>query len=301
MLRELLFSGGAIGLAILAACSSSDPPAGSTSSSSSSSSGSSGQQSSTSSSTSTSSSGTTPAPTISDKVNISTVQVDVAGNARQYVLALPKNYDASKAYPLIVALHGDGQDANGFASESKLTLATTDQAIVAFTDQVIDLFTDYNDNPDQMLVEATINDVKKSKNIDSKKIWGFGYSKGAFELNMLGCRKPGLFTAMAPHAGGAPNDENGNINCPNATPLPIFITMGSADDPGGGEFEASFWSGLAGCNGADDTTPTTPAYCVKYNGCNAADPLVYCSIANQPHYPLYDNAATDSWNWFKSL
>lgn len=301
MVKPVLLSGAVVAIGVIAACSSDSTPAANGSSSSSSS-GASGNSSTSSSGATTNDAGGTGGG-ISDKVALETVHLQVAGNDRDYIVATPTSYDASKKYPLIVALHGDGETAADFASFSKLTLATTDQAIVAFTDHVIDLFTAYGDNPDQQLVAATIDDVKSKKSIDASKVWGFGYSKGAFMLNELGCRKPGLFAAYASHAGGAPQerDPQGMVQCPGAQAAPWLITMGGDDDPPGGQFEADYWAGLAGCSGSQDTTPATPAYCVKYNGCNPAAPLVYCSIANQAHYPLYDNAAIDSWNWFKTL
>lgn len=271
-----------------------DGGSGPTASSTSSSSGSSGTD-----PGSSSSGGTPPVQgEISDKVDVSEVKIIVNGEGRRYLLAVPKNYDAAKAYPLVIALHGDGDNADGFLKSSKLTFATTDQAIVAFPDRVLDLFTSYYDNNDQRLVTATIIQLKKNRNIDAGKIWGFGYSKGAFMLNEMGCRKPGLFSAIAPHSGGAPQeqDDSGNVQCPDAQALPVFATMGTDDDLGGGKFEADYWADLAGCSG---TQGTAPAYCEAYQGCGS--PVVFCKIPNHGHFPLYDNAAIDSWNWFKSL
>src|SRR4051812_31501721 len=41
------------------------------------------------------------------KVVVTMETVEVAGDTRDYVLSVPKTYNASKKYPLIVALHGD--------------------------------------------------------------------------------------------------------------------------------------------------------------------------------------------------
>lgn len=237
--------------------------------------------------------------TVSDKVDVSEVKLTVNGEGRRYLLAVPKNYDENKAYPLIIGLHGDGGSADEFIGNSRLTLATTDQAIVAFPDQVLDLFTDYQSNTDQRLISSTITQLKKNHNIDAGKIWGFGYSKGAFMLNEMGCRKPGLFTAIAPASGGAPQeqDDNGEVQCPAAIAIPVYAAMGANDDPEGGKFEADYWAGLAGCHGG--TQAGVPETCQAYNGCDK--PVVYCQVANHGHFPLYDNAASDAWAWFNTL
>ena len=240
------------------------------------------------------------APAPESNVVKSSVQLDVDG-PHTYVLALPKNLDPAKTYPLIVALHGDGENANDFIEFSKLDVVAGKDAIMAFTDQVLDLFTDYASNPDQKFVNAVIDDVMSKQKIDPAKIWGFGYSKGAYMLEELQCRKQSKFTAMVIEAGGAPEeqDANGNINCPGAKAIPMFLTQGTADQDTGVEYGANFWASVAGCG--DTRQPTTPDYCGAYPNCNAKTPVVYCEIPGQPHFPLYDNAAADAWKWLNSL
>ncbi len=228
-------------------------------------------------------------------------KVDVDGTARQFMLSVPKTYDKARSYPLIVALHGDTQDAASFIPFLGLDLLTGDDAILAYPDHSEDLFTPYDKNVDQRLIEVTIDTVKSKYSIDTAKIWGIGYSKGGYQFNEIACKKPGLIKAMAIHAGGAPQnrDVNGDVDCPAAIALPAFVTHGALDDPGGGEFGAAYWAGLAGCQ--TTRSPTTPAICERYDGCNAATPVVFCVVPNQPHYPMYKDAAAHSWAWFKTL
>jgi polyhydroxybutyrate depolymerase len=249
------------------------------------------------------------------KVVISDQQVTLSGttDTRAYVLAVPTGVTvqqsatpaaptAAKKYPLIIALHGDGQNAHMFVDYSKILPVTGDQAIVAYPDQVLDLFTPYGSNHDQRLVRAAILDVEaKTGAVDTTKIWGFGYSKGAFMLNELACRKPGLFNAMAAHAGGAPQEQNadGSVNCPTAQAIPFFITEGANDDPAGGKFEADYWRGLAGCGDTLSAASVDPQICQAFGNCK--DPVDYCQIPNHGHAPLYDGAAPDSWSFFNAL
>ncbi len=235
------------------------------------------------------------------KVNFSNETVDVGGTPRKYVLAVPKTYSASKKYPLIVALHGDGGNASNFQALLHMEEATGDDAIIAYEEGSVDLYTAYDQNDDQRLIELTIAAVKAKYSIDAAKIWGVGYSKGAFQLNQIACRKPGLLSAMAVHAGGAPEDRlpNGSVDCPNAIALPVFATEGGNDSGIGGQFAAQYWAGKAGCGST--LSAATPAICNKYNGCPASNPVYICIVPGQPHYPLYDDAAAHSWAWFKSL
>lgn len=239
----------------------------------------------------------------SAKMNTTTEAIDVDGQSRRYVLSVPKAYDPSRPYPLIVALHGDGLDAARFVSVSKLEASTGDEAILAYPDQSVDLFTPYGQNTDQKLIESIVVSLKQRFSIDASKIWGFGYSKGAFQLNEIACKRPGLLTAMAIHAGGAPQTRDPNndsiVDCPNAIGLATFVTHGEKDDPGGGEFGAAYWASRAGCQ--TTRSPSSPPMCEAYDGCDAAKPVVFCVVPNQPHYPLYPEAAAHSWAWFKTL
>lgn len=237
------------------------------------------------------------------KVNTTKETVDVDGTPRTYLLSVPKTYSASKKYPLVMALHGDGQDGATFQSMLAFEEVSGDEAVVAYTDRSEDLNTPYDQNKDQKLVEYAIAAIKGKYSIDDARVWAVGYSKGAFQLNQIACRKPGVFKAMAVHAGGAPEDRQaGNpnaVDCPNAIALPVFATEGGNDSLIGGQFAALVWAQKAGCGGS--TSPSTPSICRKYDGCPPATPVSICIVPGQSHYPLYDDAAEHSWAWFKSL
>jgi polyhydroxybutyrate depolymerase len=248
-----------------------------------------------------SSSGTTKDTGKDSLVTTTSESIEVDGSTRRYILSVPKNYDAGRSYPLLLALHGDDQTADDFVSFSKMEASTGQDAIVAYPDGSVDLFTAYNQNVDQRLIEVIILALKDRVSIDASKIWGFGYSKGAYQLNEIACRKPGLLKAMAIHAGGAPQerDVNDAVDCPKAIGIATFVVHGAHDEPGGGEFGAQYWASRANCN--QTRSPSTPAMCEAYDGCDQGKPVVFCVVPNQPHYPLYGSAAADSWAWFEKL
>jgi polyhydroxybutyrate depolymerase len=236
------------------------------------------------------------------KVNATDETVTVLGAARSYVLVVPKTYDAGRKYPLIIALHGDGQDGPSFRAFVPWDDVAGDDAIVAYPSHAEDLFTPYDQNPDQQLVAATIADVKTKRNIDATKIWGFGYSKGGFIANEVACRKAGVFTAMAIHAGGAPQEPHGADDfpqCPNAVALPVMATEGSNDTDIGGSYGAYYWGKVNGCGGS--RSATTPAPCQKTDGCPAGKPVIYCLAPGVSHYPIWNRAVEVSWTFYNSL
>jgi polyhydroxybutyrate depolymerase len=236
------------------------------------------------------------------KVDATDETVTVLGTSRTYVLAVPKTYDATRKYPLIIALHGDGQDGPGFRAFLTWDDVAGDDAIVAYPTGAVDLFTSYDMNPDQQLVEATINDVKTKRSIDPTKIWGFGYSKGGFILNEVQCRKPGLLTAMANHAAGAPQEPqgmDGYPQCPGVTGLPVLATEGDLNTDIGANYSANYWAMINGCGA--NRSPSTPAACYKTDGCPADKPVFYCLAPGVQHYPIWNQAVNVSWTFYKGL
>jgi poly(3-hydroxybutyrate) depolymerase len=217
---------------------------------------------------------------------------------------VPKTYDANRKYPLIIALHGDGQDGPSFRAFLSFDDVAGDDAIVAYPTGAVDIYTPYDQNADQQLVEATITDVKSKFSIDPTKVWGFGYSKGGFIENEIACRKPGLLTAMAFHAGSSPQAERGPNDpypvCPGVVGLPILATEGDLDpEVGSSSYGASYWATVNGCS--TSRSATTPAPCEQTDGCPADKPVIYCLAAGVNHYPIWDKAVDVSWAFFKAL
>lgn len=230
-------------------------------------------------------------------VNVSNRNIDVAGQPRFYVLSVPRTYDASRSYPLIVALHGDGQNADGFRQFLDLDALSGNDAITAYPDQVVDLDKPFEQNGDQQLVAAVIAEVKSQFNINAGKVWGFGYSKGGFMLNQLSCRKPGTFTAFAAHAAGAPSVTADQ--CAGIVGLPVLMSEGDRDLGIGATFAAQYWAGVSGCT--TNRSASTPAECQTYDGCPAGKQVVYCLAPGVSHYPIWNQATKVTWAFFTSL
>ncbi len=114
------------------------------------------------------------------------------------------------------------------------------------------------------MLQAIINAVKGKRSIDDTKVWGFGYSKGAFMINEIACRKPGLLKAIAAHATGAPQEPQGGDGfpiCPGVIGLPVMTSEGDRDTDIGADYAAQYWASVNGCT--TNRTPTTPAVCEK--------------------------------------
>lgn len=128
----------------------------------------------------------------------------VDNSLQPYRFYVPTNYDAKKKWPLVVALHGMGQDENSF-------------------------FTSYNNGEIKRIAEArgylvacpkgrapasmymgsaetdvidVIKAMKRDYSIDDDRVYLMGHSMGGYGSWSIAVNHPDLFAAIAPIAGG---------------------------------------------------------------------------------------------------
>jgi polyhydroxybutyrate depolymerase len=246
------------------------------------------------------------------KVDVTNETLDVGGQKRKYTLAVPKTYDATRAYPLVLFLHGDGGTGPSMRKSFTFDDVTGDDAIVAYPSgngTTWDLGTDYDDNADQQFLVALVDALAGKFDIDTSRVFGAGYSSGGFMVNQMACRRPGLFRGINVYAGGAPYEgdnppltyPSGYVKCPGEQPVAAFVVHGTADgtvDPSSGEFDAEYWRYVNGCD--ESRSPTTPSPCEAYDGCPTGFSSVYCLVPGLNHFPWMPGAKA-AWAMFKTL
>lgn len=246
-----------------------------------------------------------PAPS-SPSVDTSRISLTVAGNARGALVAVPKSYDASKAYPLVIVLHGDGKDGATFRGEMTVDGATADRAIVVYPDGLGGTWNLYGPaatNPDDAFIAALVTDVSNRWHVDTARTFGAGFSSGAFMVSQLACRNPTLFRAIAVHSGGAPSEPqdpsagtwpNGFAQCPNqSSGVAALVIHGTSDTVVGyesGNYAARYWAYVDGCT--ESRADTTPAPCQRHAGCPSSKSVVFCPVNNLGHAVWSDAART---------
>ncbi|MBX3190758.1 MAG: hypothetical protein KF819_27420 [Labilithrix sp.] len=233
------------------------------------------------------------------------------GVERRYILSVPNDYDPGRAYPLVMEFHGNPGTAQGMLDAFPFDRASQGEAIVVYPNaagQDWDLYSATDQNPDMPYVKAVIEAVGAKYSVDASRVLGFGWSGGAFFVNQLACRFPGLFKAIAPQAGGAPEEPmlanaeklpNGYLKCSGK--VAAIVGHGDADDvvaPASGEFSAMYWAYVNGCG--EGRSETSPAPCQKYDGCPAALPVHLCKIPGLKH-PPWAQAQAASWAFFRAL
>ncbi|MDB4970850.1 MAG: hypothetical protein JWN44_6539 [Myxococcales bacterium] len=160
--------------------------------------------------------------------------------ARPYDIDVPAGYDKTKAYPLIVLLHGYG--ANGFVQDALFgfnALADARGVFVAHPDGTLDTtakrFWNADDAccdfgrtgvDDVAYLNALLDDVIANFNVDQKRIFFVGHSNGAFMSHRMACDASARVAAIGALAGDVWKDAS---KCNPASPVAVLQIHGDAD------------------------------------------------------------------------
>ena len=180
---------------------------------------------------------------------------DTANNVNiPYQLYIPSNYDPSKQYPIVFALHGSGQRtqsvdmvlkryqmATVWAKDSE---AGRNQCIVLAPQCKVDSSVTASDNWTTLMgyrngtaadpytpmkyLEGAYNLLLKTMgeySVDPSRVYMTGLSSGGFGTYALAIEHPETFAAIAPDAGGA---DPAKVSALKGIPMWIFH---AADDP----------------------------------------------------------------------
>jgi predicted esterase len=161
---------------------------------------------------------------------------------RQLSFYVPANYDSTKQVGLVVCLHGLGDNSSNYRNAVINTLKWNtifSNSILVFPDGGNDANSDfYAPAGDETFIETTINYCKNNYNINSSEIILQGFSLGGRSALKYGLDHPNKFKALllnTPALQGLQDLQNNPIaslvyNFSNVSLLPIFISVGTADE-----------------------------------------------------------------------
>jgi predicted esterase len=113
-----------------------------------------------------------------------------------YTIKLPKDYDGSKSYPLLVFLHGSGQD-----EQAILNQARSAGNFIELAPYARDKFQAYASVASQIDIIEAIEDVKQNFNINEDSIVIGGFSMGGYGALRTFYEHPELYKGIAVFAG----------------------------------------------------------------------------------------------------
>ena len=240
--------------------------------------------------------------------------IDVAGKSREYILALPDNYDSSKPYRLIFGWHPWGGSADQVAKGGYYGLVNQAKGSAIF---VAGEGLDFGGNgkgwgnsngEDIALLEAMLTRFRSQLCIDENRIFSTGFSFGGMFSFAAGCSATSMMRAIAPMAG-----NTSVAGCTNGTRQVALMGFHGVDDTvvaidGGRKGRDAFvqrnkcttqtapatsnWCEVAGQN-------YQPCSCVSYQGCAEGYPVTWCEFKGT-HMPAPNSGAT-LWSFFSQF
>lgn len=229
-----------------------------------------------------------------------TLNINVGGTMRSYVLNVPSGYTGNTPLSLVFGFHGQGWQASAFQSSvPDLERSAAGAAIFAYP-QGLDsgsgtAWSVNASSRDTALVDALIGEIERTYCIDGNRVFAFGRSYGALFANVLACVRPSVLRGVAVMMGGGPFQ----FTCTQST---SWWGEHSQDDGtvpySWGTQSRDLMRRLDGCG--TQTVQANRPECVEYQGCTNGRRVVWCSTNGLGHNPA-SWADEDIWAFFSRL
>lgn len=191
------------------------------------------------------------------------------GVERTCRVRLPAGHDSTRAWPLVLVLHGRGGTGRSVERLTGMSpLCESAGLILAYPDARGGRWNDgRQDGPDDVgfLIEL-VGRIERKYGADPKRVYATGMSNGAMMCYRLGCERARVFAAIAPVGGAMPRRllEAGRPD----VAVPVLAVNGTRDPLvrfEGGKTLApvrrtvDFWVAANGCNPMSETLATSHA------------------------------------------
>ncbi|MEZ4401362.1 MAG: alpha/beta hydrolase-fold protein [Kofleriaceae bacterium] len=227
---------------------------------------------------------------------------DLEGYPRRYVVRLPTGYTRDRAWPVVLALHGNGGSVaywDGTTGDRDIRSVLAADAILVILEAIEGNWRDYNQPAatwparvelELRYVDEVVRQVRAALCVRDDGLFAMGFSGGGSFAGALACRRADV-RAIA--VGGAV-EYVPEADC--TRPVPAWITNGAQDQAAARDAYRDLFRTLGGC--AATSTPTAPAPCAAYDGCAAATPVHYCEHPGGHVWPPFASAAM--WAFFQA-
>lgn len=223
-----------------------------------------------------------------------TIDVDVNGTQRQYIVELPTGYDKTHPYRLIFAFHYLNGTASGIRSGGYYGLQSrAENSAIFVAPQGIDNAWPNTGGRDVAFTQVMLDYLRANYCIDQERIFSVGFSYGAIMSNTVGCVFGDVFRAIAPMAGSGPRSTT---TCKGQ--IAVWLSHGTSDTTvsfSSGEASRDHWVEANHCT----STTTAVGSCVAYEGCDAGYPVHWCEFSGGHTRPSF--APDAIWSFFEQF
>jgi poly(3-hydroxybutyrate) depolymerase len=225
--------------------------------------------------------------------------IDVSGTMREYILAVPDDYDSSQPYRLVFAWHPRGgsaeQVATGFGGGYYGLESLANGSAIFVSPEGIDQGWANSGGRDIEFLRAMLERFRGELCVDESRIFSTGFSYGGMMSFAVGCAMGDVFRAIAPTSGALYSGcEDGDH------PVAMLGFHGDNDTVvplSDGERGRDVFLERNHCQA--QTTPVEPSPCVRYEGCDEGYPVIWCEFSGG-HSPQ-SNSAQAIWDFFSQF
>ena len=204
-----------------------------------------------------------------------------------YRVVLPTTYDAQKPYPVVIYLHGRGNNIEGQGNITR-DVAGANLGIVVYPKSFGGSGWEVpnRDRPEEnlALLRALLVRLGEQYCIDSKKVVLSGFSSGCWFASRMACDMKDQLAAVV--AAGCGLDPMGR--CPDKKPVTYIIGRGDGQFAGA-PAAADFYRTRNGCQMTRKPAATAP--CEQYDGCAAGFVTSYCAHPGGHQWPAFGGQA----------
>lgn len=156
---------------------------------------------------------------------------DLAGQAREYLLALPDGYDGTTAVPLVLDFHGFSNTKEGQDTMTGMSEQGTARGYAVVTPDALgqpqewNAFSDPAKADDFAFVAALVAELGERLCLDPDRVYAAGHSNGSAFTGFLVCREAPRLAAVAMVSAFVPR------TCPVEAPIPAVMAVHGSADP----------------------------------------------------------------------
>jgi polyhydroxybutyrate depolymerase len=221
--------------------------------------------------------------------------IDVAGNPRDYILALPQGYDATHPYRLVFTWHPGGGTAQQTAQNYYgLQRLAADSTIFVSPEGISNGWANTGGR-DIAFLDAMLARFKEELCIDQNRIFSTGFSYGGMMSFAVGCGRADVFRAIAPMSGALYS------GCADGdTPIAMLGFHGTTDTTvpiANGRAARDVIAERDGCQPAAMAIQSNG--CSSFQGCSEGHSVTWCEF-NGGHMPA-PQSAQKIWDFFSQF
>jgi poly(3-hydroxybutyrate) depolymerase len=221
--------------------------------------------------------------------------IDVAGSPREYILALPDDYDPARPYRLIFTWHPGGGSAQGTANNYYGLRQLAGDSAIFVSPEGIDEGWANTDGRDTAFLDAMLERFAGELCFDQSRVFSTGFSYGGMMSFAIGCGRADVFRAIAPMSGALFSGcEQGD------TPIAMLGFHGTTDtvvDIAQGVRARDVIVERNGCQPEAEALEADG--CLAFQGCSEGHSVTWCEF-DGGHMPA-PGSAPRIWDFFSQF